>query len=260
MHIEYAISLWNYFHYANLQSLERELALIRDQGYGVEVWGWWQAEKDLFDEVGRARLRAALREMTVTLHTALVETFEQHKKQVDAAVDLGAKVLVLHPSDMARDDGGPDIPLARDVMAYAAGHGVRLALENGPLPFLVQAIEAVDGLEICLDVGHVYQTPDPMSRFLDALRDRLIHLHLQDTLSEPEKGLPRTGGDHYIPGTGGIPEADWRLLVDTLQAIDFDGIAVFEIRPRNPLQTALLATRFMDRLLKDTNGQNSAGF
>jgi sugar phosphate isomerase/epimerase len=254
MHIEYAISLWNYTHYANVQSLAREIALIHEHGYGVELWSSWQGEGDLFGEAGRIRLRHALQGMTVSLHTALVNTFAEHKKQIDAAADFGAKVVVVHPSDLVTEENaGLDVALARDVVAYGGDHGVRLALENGQLPFLVQAIEAVDGLGICLDIGHIYLTMDPMCRFLDAFKDRIIHLHLQDILSQPEIGLPRTGKDHYIPGSGGIPEADWRLLATTLNEVDYQGMAVFEIRPRNPLQTALLGTRFMDRILRGDN-------
>jgi hypothetical protein len=48
MKIEYAISLWNYGHYADVGSLEEELARIRDCGYGVELWGWWGGERYLY--------------------------------------------------------------------------------------------------------------------------------------------------------------------------------------------------------------------
>ena len=256
MHIEYSISLWNYIHYTGVQSLEREIALIRGQGYGVELWSAWREERDLFDAVGRARLQRILRGMRVSLHTAVVNTFELHQKQIDAAADLGAEVVVLHTDDLVAKDGvSLDLSLARDVVAYAVEHGVRLALENGQRPFLMQAVEEVDGLGVCLDVGHVYLTKDPMSSFLEALRDRIIHLHLQDVLSEAEVGLPGVADDHYIPGTGGIPEADWRLLAATLKEIDFQGIGVFEIRPRNPLQTALQGTRFMEQILGVSPGE-----
>lgn len=54
--------------------------------------------------------------------------------------------------------------------------------------------------------------------------------------------------DHYIPGTGGIPRADWELLARTLHEINYDGIAVFEVQPRRPLQTALLTRQLMQSL------------
>ncbi len=250
MHIEYAISLWNYRHYADVGELEHEIALIRQQGYGVELWGDWRGGEDLFDEANRERLRPLLAGMTVSLHTALGNTFAQHQKQIDTAAAWQGRVVVIHPRDLvSHSDGRLDVGLARDVVAYAAEHNVQVALENGQLPFLLGAIRAVDGLGICLDVGHVYLTPDPLSDFLDAFRDRIIHLHLQDVLTEAERRLPETGDDHYIPGTGGIPAADWRRLAETLRAVDYDGMAVFEIRPRNPLQTALMGTRFMNQLV-----------
>ncbi len=252
MRIKYSVSLWNYSHYAHVPSLEGIITLLREQYYGIELWGSWREEKkDLFDEVGRKRLKHVLQGVTVSLHTAGASTFDLHKKQIDAAVDLGAEVIVVHPSDfISKDNSDLDVQLASKVVAYASEHGVRLALENGQLPFLANAVEKVEGLGICLDVGHVYLTPDPMSKFLDALKERIIHLHIQDVLPEAEAGLPCTGKDHYIPGTGGISDKDWVLLATTLKEINFQGIAVFEIQPRNPLQTAFLGRTFMQKLLE----------
>jgi sugar phosphate isomerase/epimerase len=249
MRIRYSVSLWNYLHYADVPDLERIITLLREQDYGIELWGSWK-EKDLFDEVGRTRLKHVLQGMTVSLHTAGANTFDLHKKQIDAAVGWGAEVVVVHPGDfVSRDHSDLDVQLACQAVAYASEHGVRVALENGQLPFLVNAIETVEGLGICLDVGHVYLTPDPMNKFLAALKERIIHLHIQDVLPAAEAGLPCTGKDHYIPGTGGIPDKDWNLFATTLQEINFQGIAVFEIRPRNPLQTAFLGRAFMRTLL-----------
>ena len=191
MRIRYSVSLWNYSHYTHVPSLERIITLLREQDYGIELWGSWKETKDLFDEVGRKRLKHVLQGMTVSLHTAGANTFDLHKKQIDAAVDLGAEVVVLHSSDFVSNDNSDlDVQLACKAVAYASEHGVRLALENGQLPFLANAIEKVEGLGICLDVGHVYLTPHPMSKFLDTLKERIIHLHIQDVLTEAEPGLP----------------------------------------------------------------------
>jgi len=250
MQIRYAVSLWNYFHYVNVPSLERVLALLRDQGYGVELWGAWQEERDLFDLVGRTRLKDALAGMEVSLHTAGANTLELHQKQIDAAAYLGAEVVVLHTDNIfTRGKSDLNVALAREVVGYACSKGVKIALENGELSDLVDAIKNVEGLGICLDVGHVYLTGGRMSEHLDVLKDRIIHLHLQDVLPETESHLPLTEKDHFIPGTGGIPEEDWELLIATLKHIDFRGMAVFEIRPRNPWQTALLGRTFVQELI-----------
>ena len=39
----------------------------------------------------------------------------------------------------------------------------------------------------------------------------------------------------------------WRLFLQTLEEIQFSGAAVFEIRPRTPLQTVEAAIAFLDQ-------------
>jgi len=250
MKVHYAISLWNYSHYPGTGTLEQELGRIRELGYGVELWAQWRNGPSLYDKSERARLKAALGGMPVSLHSAIVRSFDDQRAQIDAAQDLGAGVLVVHSDEFYAGDGRElDVTLCRDVVAYAGERGVCIALENGQLPFLEHALAAVEGLRICLDVGHVYLTDDTMQAFLAGLKGRTVHLHLQDILTPAEVGLPGAGMDHYSPGTGGIPLEDWHLLAAALQEIDFDGTAVFEIRPRNPYQTASLGRRFFDGLL-----------
>jgi sugar phosphate isomerase/epimerase len=188
--------------------------------------------------------------MPVSLHSAIVHSLAEHQAQVDAAHDLGASVLVVHSDEFfVQGQRDLDVALCREVVAYAADQKVQVALENGQLPFLERAIDMVDGLKICLDIGHVYLTDAPLRDFLTVLKPYLIHLHLQDILSPAESGTPHAGADHYTLGTGGIPAKDWELLIATLQEINFEGMAVLEIQPRNPYQTARLSTRFFDSLL-----------
>lgn len=244
----YAISLWNYTHYKDSPSLERICSSLREHGYGIEVWPEWHDEADLFGEAGRRRLKEALQGMPVTLHTSMVaNTFERHKHQIDAARFVGAPLVVIHPSDVyVAGTRTLDVALTRDAVAYGREQGVRLALENGQRPFLADAASKVDGLGICLDVGHVYLSRELMSDFLAELGEKIIHLHIQELLSEVEMAqLPGTMKDHYIPGTGTIPHADWELLSTTLKRVNYSGALVFEIQPRRPLQTALLGKEFL---------------
>lgn len=266
MKVHYAVSLWNYFHYTgrsvpplqrtNVPSLDRIVALLREHGYGLELWASSEEDYDLVGGIAWKRLKHLLQGMRVSLHTSGANTFDLHRQQVDMAADVGAEVIVLHAHDLiSKESLDLDVQLTCRIVAYAAEHGIRLALENagtGRLPFLVNATEKVKGLGICLDIGHIYFTPDPMSRFLDALEDRIIHLHVQDILPGTEPALALYGRDHYTPGTGGIPKPDWELLARALAAIDFQGMAVFEIRPRSPLQTAYLGKTFMKALLDNT--------
>ena len=273
MAARYSVALWNYRHYTNVPSLERIIARLREQDYGIELWPSFGDEKNLLDEVGRKRVRNALEGMTCSLHATNEDTFDGHRKQIEAAADFGAEVIVMHSQaflardradfevqqrgrgessldvQLARKPSDFDVQLARKTVAYAAEHGIRIALENGidtpPFPMLVNAIEQVEGLCICLDTGHLYRpwdrdpAPDPMRKFLDALKGRLLHLHLDD--SDPE-----TIGDDHLPlGVGKIPDKDWELLAMTLEEIDFQGMAVFEITPMSPLQIADLGRAFL---------------
>jgi sugar phosphate isomerase/epimerase len=251
MRIQYAISLWNFCHYAQVAGLDEELARIRELGYAVELWNHWPGRESLYAKSQRAGLKSALAGMPVSVHTGFAYSLAEQQVQIDAAEELGASVLVVHPDEFFEggEDGRLDVALCRDVVAYAAARGVRVALENGQLGFLERAITAVDGLKICLDIGHVYKTEDSLEAFLGTLKTRLIHLHFQDILPAPEEDLPHAGVDHYVPGSGSIPEEDWELLATTLQEVDFDGTAVFEIRPRNPYQTARLGSQFLSRFV-----------
>jgi sugar phosphate isomerase/epimerase len=256
MKIQYALSTWSFSHYSQVASLEEELARIRNLGYAVELWKWWPGRDSLFASSQRTSLKAALAGMPVSLHTGFAYTLAEQQAQVDAASELGASVVVVHPDEFyaGGQESHLNAALLRDVVTYAAESGVSIALENGQLAFLERAFSAVEGLKFCLDIGHVYFTDDPLRTFLDALKHHLIHLHLQDILPLAEKELPHPGRDHYVPGTGRIPEADWELLATTLQEINFDGTAVFEIRPRNPYQTAHLGSQFLGHFLPASTG------
>ena len=146
MQIEYAVSIWNHTHHASVGRLEDEIALIREQDLGVELWGSWRHERDLYSEENRARLRPVLEGLTVSLHSAFGASWDHHRRQVDAAADWGGRVVVLHSSDLISEEGkGLDVGLAREVVAYAAERQVRIALENGQLPFLMDDLKMISG-------------------------------------------------------------------------------------------------------------------
>ena len=238
MKIDYRMSMWNYTHYARTGSFEEVIRQIADNGYGVEIWPSFKEERDLFGEPQRDRLKKLLAKINTSMHGSSANTLEAHKDQIDTAAYIGADVIVVHPGNL-KIHGEVDYDFAGEVVAYAKERGVTIALENGPLNALEKAIEKMDDLKICLDTGHVYFTNDPMSAYLQVLKPRLVHLHLQDTLP---------GTDHYTLGTGTIPKSDWQLLWDTLHGMDFKGAGVFEIRPRVPLQTVTESMEFLANL------------
>lgn len=273
MRIEYSLSLWNYSQYAagntaTIPELDQVITTTRSGGYGIELWGHWgrlervasstfrvtRTGDSLYSSDTRRELKPLLEGMNVSLHSASYlwekNTIEAHVAQIEAAADLGGRVVVVHPTDFVTGHSGAlDGGLAREVVSAAEAAGVRIALENDKqngLPFLTDAIRKVDGLGVCLDTCHLYFTPDPMGTYLDALRERLIHLHIGDTVSPDQSNLALVRNDHHLPGTGGIPAKDWDLLAQTLRHIDFDGIAVFEILPMSAFQIGFRARRFFE--------------
>ena len=254
MTVRHAVSLWNYSHYPAPSSLEDICSELSDRKLGIELWRTWQDQDLFFDPGTRARAARLTGDLKVSLHTPSTHAdFRALADLVDAAHVLNADPIVLHPLDLAPEETqGPDIPLTRDIVAYAAERNVRIALENGGLDFLTKAIDHVDALGVCLDTVHVYTAGGAMAEYLNVLGRRIIHLHISDVLAGLEASLPRAPRGHFIPGTGAVPDDDWGLLAETLKKNRFDGTAVYEIRPRNPLQTAVLAADFFERQL---NGQ-----
>jgi len=247
MELKYRISLWNYFHYADPGSLEKVIGEIASKNYGVELWPGWGAEEDLINEIHRERLRALLKRLPSSWHSGGVNTFEGHRKQIDTASCVGSDVFVVHAGNLLVAGENADFDFAQKVLEYAKEKNVTIALENGSLLTLRRAIDQLDDLKICLDTGHVYYYAFPMKAYVDTLKDRLYHLHIQDYLEKSSSSFL----DHYIPGTGLIPKEDWLYLLRALDEIDFEGATVLEIRPRVPLQTAMETKKFFNALLQE---------
>jgi sugar phosphate isomerase/epimerase len=235
MRHNYRISLWNYFHYNAPGTLERVIGQIRDDGFGVEIWPRWFEEGNIFDPIYRRRLQLLIGDMPSSLHGGSQDNLEWQRLQVETAADTNSDVIVVHSGNLRLGGDDPDFAFAQEVLDMASSSGIKIALENGDLGILQRALENLDGLNICLDVGHIYFTSNTMKDFVDSLVDNICHLHIQDTLGKI---------DHYTPGTGIIPIDDWKYLFRRLDERGFDGASVLEIRPRSPLQHAELTRKF----------------
>jgi sugar phosphate isomerase/epimerase len=231
----YRISLWNYFHYHAPGVLERVIGSIRDEGYGVEIWPGWFEENNIFDPIHRRRLKLLIGDMPSSIHGGGQDDLEYQQLQIDTAADTNSDVIVVHSGNLRLGGEDPDLEFAQEVLDRAAARGITIALENGDLRTLERALDKLNGLRICLDVGHVYFTSNSMQDFVDSLAVDICHLHIQDTLGEM---------DHYVPGTGIIPIEDWAYLFEKLEESGFNGASVLEIRPRSPMQHAQQTREF----------------
>lgn len=264
MPIRYAISLWDFDHYTFVPPIEELIPMIRQAGFGLELWSSWHHGRDVdfFSPEWRRILKPLVEGMPLSFHgSGRATTFEAHCRQIDAAADLGAAVIVIHAAyvPLPRSDRDPGsargraaAPVNEDLLGrildYAGKAGVRIALENGSLDGLKQAAARFPSLGLCLDIGHLYNGGLTMSA-VAPLKHRLIHLHLQEPLPKREASLPLSCQDHYMLGIGGIPRRDWELLASMLRETDFNGMAVFELRPLNVFQNAMRGEAFLEQLM-----------
>jgi len=258
MKMQYGMSLWNYWHYVYVSEQHEAVREIVSHGFGVEAW---------YDPNMTAELFQALKGApAVSVHATgswvkewVAETGrtkqDAWRKELDDCAAFGCRTLVIHAPSIISENYELDVELAQFMVDHGRQVGITIALENvleeQGLSFAweADAIARVDGLMICLDTGHVYWTEHSLADYLGALKHRLVHMHVQDIACEAESPITDLYGlDHLSPGSGGISRDDWRLLMDTIEEIDFDGMAVFEVRPRHPLQLGLLARDYLESL------------
>ena len=155
---------------------------------------------------------------------------EEASAALAVAESLPYSVLVLHcgvpvphakPGDNHR---GALVRSLEELSPVAHQHGVRLAIEvipnelstAGALVDLLESDIDIEGVGICLDVGHARL----MGGVVDAIETcsgHVISTHLHDNRGRTD--------DHLVPGKGVI---DWDAALLAFQKVGYDGIWMFE--------------------------------
>lgn len=247
MRIDYAMSLWNYTHYSRIGSLAEEAQAIREQDLGVEFWNPCWDGTDLNEEENCEKAKTLFAGKPMSWHGRRDET-QPLEQQIDTLHKLGGAVIVVHRGFFPEEDAEA-IATCRDLVSYGAERDMLVALENGAFNMIAKFLNAVEGLKFCLDIGHAVMEGVPLRKYMMEFGEALCHLHLQDTLPEEERHLPKVGHDHFILGTGAITSDDWQGFRESLEEINFEGMGVFEIRPRLPQQSVFLGVKFMQQLM-----------
>lgn len=169
-------------------------------------------------------------------------TVERH---IELCARMGITAGVIHPGgaqvgtlDQWRRQGELRVEGFRHLAEVAAGHGVRIAVENtmdsGPdtraamgrrrygatIVELNELIDAVDApnVGICLDTGHSNVQGIPLDEAVRQCGPRLIALHVQDNNGVADQ--------HYAPPRGTI---HWSEGVAALREVGYEGIFNFEV-------------------------------
>lgn len=220
--------------------------LAADLGYdGVELMVWCDPVSQDVTAVDRLAERSGVPVLAVHAPCLAVtqrvwgaDPFERIRRSVAAAVQLGARTVVVHPPfRWQRRYAGR---FADEVARAGEYAGVAVAVEN-MFPIARGAVRTVpyspgyDPTDVghdhyTLDLSHTATAGTDALALLDRMGDRLAHLHLTDG-----SGGPRD--EHLVPGRGNQPCAEvlQRLAdrtVDPAGSEPFAGVVVLEVSTR----------------------------
>ena len=231
MRIRYVVSTMVFWWREDHLSLELECDFLRSQGFGVELWPTIKGNDDCrYIRRNWDRLKLATDGMVVSLHSRDDgPTMKEWDEQLECAKYLNANMVVdLGSLCVCEGLGIADWGFATDVIKMAEAKGVRLCIETGSLPVLVEMGKKFDSIWYCLDAGFANIDPDnSFSDYVDQLAERTGHLHLADNYGKL--------ADHEPPGVrGGMDRENWDILLAGLGKYDNDVIGSFEMSPCMP--------------------------
>jgi sugar phosphate isomerase/epimerase len=207
-------------------------------GYdGVEVMVWTDPVSQ--DTQSLARLSAHYGVPVLAVHaptllvTQRVWGREPRAKLIRAcqmAVDLGARAVVAHPPFRWQREYAAGF--VEDANRLGEEFDLALAVEN-MYPWRARGREMLAYLpgwdpvpvpyrDVTLDLSHTATSGSDVLTMVDALGDRLAHLHLAD-------GLGSAKDEHLVPGRGAQPCAE---VLGELAAYAWTGTVVVEVNTR----------------------------
>ena len=214
-------------------------------GYdGVEVMVWTDpvsqdpyALQRLSQHYGVAILAIHAPCLIITQRVWSTDPWTKLQKAQFAAELLGAQTVVVHPPFRWQRDYARGF--REGVRRLANETDVRFAVENMfPLRVRGREISAYQPSwdvandepyrDYTLDLSHTAVSQSDALAMLDAMGERLSHLHVADGT-----GLPRD--EHLVPGRGSQPCAE---VLERLGARGFDGNVIVEINTRRALDRA----------------------
>ena len=173
--------------------------------------------------------------LIVTQRVWSTDPWVKLQKAQFAAELVGAQTVVVHPPFRWQRDYAQRFRTGIDAMAQQTG--IRFAIENMfPLRMRGREISAYqpgwdvvtggDGYtDYTLDLSHTAVSQSDALDMLDAMGDRLAHLHIGDGT-----GVGRD--EHLVPGRGTQPCAD---VLERVAARGFDGHVIVEVNTRRAI-------------------------
>lgn len=164
------------------------------------------------------------------------EMIETDERIFELMAQMNVPIAVLHPSTEPICDSEREEQKKRSkenvaiLVEKAKSYGIKTALENLPRTCLgrtadeMKELIAIDpSIGICFDVNHLLI--ESHEKFISALGDRIVTLHISDYDFVDER--------HLSPGKGDI---NWQELVSLLDGAGYKGVFMNEVGARKSSQ------------------------
>jgi sugar phosphate isomerase/epimerase len=185
---------------------------------------------------------------------------QEHLRKVIAAAPLLGVEVVGTFAGRDRTRNVPDnLAVFREawppLVAHAAGHGVRIAIENCPMIFSYDEWPGGDNLAyspaiwremfgaipdanfgLNFDPSHLVWQMIDIERAVYEFGDRIFHAHGKDLEVRPdglyEHGVMSVGMGWQVPRLCGLGQVDWGRFVGALYGVGYDGVVSIEHEDR----------------------------
>ena len=132
------------------------------------------------------------------------------QNRIEMTAELGGDVMVIH---VPHESGNVSLRRSLDqIEPFARACEIHLALENGNFDVIEPLLLEYDSdyIGLCYDSGHSNLVKDGLSH-LEALKDRLISVHLHDNDGDSDQ--------HILPFSGTI---DWQKLIQIMAGSSYN--------------------------------------
>jgi sugar phosphate isomerase/epimerase len=145
--------------------------------------------------------------------------YEIQNKCMENAKAIGCGIAVFHlpKGELLLDE---NIEHVEKIALMAKNHGLKAALENGPVKIIMEIIETLDIPELgfALDTGHACRDSYDIPESIKRAGKKLVHTHLADNFGITD--------DHLPPGVGII---QWGDVMKELKAVGYSGVLMVEL-------------------------------
>lgn len=216
---------------SSIEMLELQARMVDDDPQGKKKAALQRMARGKGPQVNS--LHAGDRDISAIDENARRLAVEETLQGISLAQELGASLIVIHPSDepVKPEDRSRRLVQAgttlREVTDTARRSGVKLAVEMLPRTCLCNTAEELEQLVdplprdvfgVCIDTNHLMSRYRSLCDTLIRFKDRLLEVHCSDYDGVDEK--------HALPGTGIV---NWIDVMHTLRSIGFTGPLNYEV-------------------------------